>query len=38
MVGPARFIHAYQGQAVVVSALVPQWRNRIAAAFEFPRI
>ena len=38
MVGPSRFIHAYQGQEVVVSALVPQWRNRIAAAFEFPRI
>jgi NlpC/P60 family putative phage cell wall peptidase len=38
MVGPGRFIHAYQGQEVVVSALVPQWRNRIAAAFEFPRI
>lgn len=38
MVAKERFIHAYQGQAVVVSALVPQWRNRIAAAFAFPKI
>ncbi|MGB3389823.1 MAG: NlpC/P60 family protein [Pseudaminobacter sp.] len=37
LVGQDRFIHAYQGQAVVVSALVPQWRNRIAAAFAFPQ-
>lgn len=33
---PGRFIHAYQGHSVIVSALVPQWRNRIAAAFAFP--
>ena len=31
-----RFIHAYQGSAVVSSALVPQWRRRIAGAFAFP--
>lgn len=31
-----RFIHAYQGSAVVASALVPQWRNRIAGVFAFP--
>ena len=31
------FIHAYQGGgSVTVSALVPQWRKRIAAAFAFP--
>jgi len=31
------FIHAYQGGgAVTVSALVPQWRRRIAAVFAFP--
>jgi NlpC/P60 family putative phage cell wall peptidase len=31
------FIHAYEGGgAVIVSALVPQWRRRIAAAFAFP--
>lgn len=31
-----RFIHAYEGHAVMVSALVPQWRRRIAAVFAFP--
>jgi NlpC/P60 family putative phage cell wall peptidase len=31
------FIHAYQGGGTVtVSALVPQWRKRIAAVFAFP--
>jgi NlpC/P60 family putative phage cell wall peptidase len=31
------FVHAYEGAgAVVRSALVPQWRRRIAAAFAFP--
>lgn len=33
-----RFIHAYQGSAVVASALVPQWRRRIAGVFAFPPI
>jgi NlpC/P60 family putative phage cell wall peptidase len=33
----ASFIHAYEGAgAVVRSALVPQWRKRIAATFAFP--
>ena len=36
MVAPDRFIHAYQGQAVLVSALVPHWRRRIAGVFLFP--
>lgn len=31
-----RFIHAYQGHSVMASALVPQWRNRIAGIFSFP--
>lgn len=30
------FVHAYEGSAVVVSALVPQWRRRIAGVFAFP--
>ena len=34
--GGDRFVHAYQGSAVTVSALVPQWRRRIAAVFAFP--
>ncbi len=38
LVAPDRFVHAYEGSAVVVSALVPQWRRRIAAAFVFPDI
>lgn len=29
-------IHAYEGHAVAVSPLVPAWRSRIAAAFQFP--
>ncbi len=31
-----RFIHAYEGHSVTLSALVPQWRQRIAAVFTFP--
>ena len=31
-----RFIHAYEGNSVMCSALVPQWRQRIAAVFAFP--
>ncbi|WP_292893280.1 MULTISPECIES: NlpC/P60 family protein [unclassified Nitratireductor] len=30
------FVHAYEGAAVVVSPLVPQWRRRIAGVFAFP--
>lgn len=33
---PERFIHAYEGHAVLESALVPQWRRRVAGAFAFP--
>lgn len=33
---PQHFIHAYQGHAVTESALVPQWRRRIAGVFELP--
>ena len=36
LVSPTHFIHAYQGIAVSVSALVPAWRRRIAAVFAFP--
>lgn len=32
----ARLIHAYQGHAVMISPLVPQWRRRIAGVFAFP--
>lgn len=31
-----RFIHAYHGHRVLSSALVPQWRRRIAGVFSFP--
>lgn len=34
--GSDRFVHAYEGSAVTVSALVPQWRRRIAGVFAFP--
>jgi NlpC/P60 family putative phage cell wall peptidase len=33
---PDRFVHAYEGSAVVESALVPQWRRRVAGVFAFP--
>jgi NlpC/P60 family putative phage cell wall peptidase len=34
--GNDRFIHAYERSAVLASPLVPQWRKRIAAIFDFP--
>lgn len=36
MTGEGAFAHAYEGSAVVVSALVPQWRRRIAGVFALP--
>jgi len=36
LTGPGHFVHAYQGHAVTVSALVPQWQRRIAGVFAFP--
>jgi NlpC/P60 family putative phage cell wall peptidase len=30
------FVHAYGGHAVTVSALVPQWRRRVAGVFRIP--
>ncbi len=36
LVAPDKFVHAYEGCAVTVSPLVPQWRRRIAGAFAFP--
>jgi NlpC/P60 family putative phage cell wall peptidase len=37
LVDDTSFVHAYEGAgAVVRSALVPQWRRRIAATFAFP--
>jgi NlpC/P60 family putative phage cell wall peptidase len=30
------FLHAYEGHSVMVSALVPQWRRKIAGVFAFP--
>lgn len=33
-----RFIHAYEGHAVCASALVPQWKRRIAGVFSFPEV
>ncbi|MBN9076942.1 MAG: peptidase P60 [Rhizobiales bacterium 65-79] len=37
-VADERFIHAYQGHSVLVSALVPHWRRRIAGVFAFPEL
>lgn len=33
---PHRFIHAYEGHSVLESALIPQWRKRLAGVFAFP--
>jgi NlpC/P60 family putative phage cell wall peptidase len=38
LVAPDAFVHAYEGAAVMVTTLVPQWRQRIAGAFAFPPI
>ena len=35
MANENRFIHAYEGHRVMASALVPQWRKRIAGIFIF---
>ena len=35
---PDRIIHAYWGHCVVETRLVPWWKRRIAAAYEFPNI
>ena len=35
LVSEHSFIHAYEGHSVMISALVPQWRSRIAAVFSF---
>lgn len=35
---PTRFVHAYDGSAVVESPLGPWWRRRLAAAFAFPGV
>lgn len=35
---PNKFIHAYERISVTQSSLVPSWRRRIAAVFEFPSI
>lgn len=37
-IDPVRFIHAYQGTSVTISALAPQWRRRIAGVFTFPNL
>lgn len=34
--GNDRFLHAYERHAVMESALIPQWRRRIAGLFLFP--
>ena len=34
--GPERFIHAYEGTAVVSSPLSEPWRRRVAGLFRFP--
>ena len=36
--GEDRIIHAYWGRSVCETRLVPWWRRRIAAAFQFPNL
>jgi NlpC/P60 family putative phage cell wall peptidase len=31
-----RMIHAYEGQMVTISAIVPSWHRRLAGVFSFP--
>ena len=37
VVGQDLFVHAYEGMAVSLSALAPQWRKRIAGVFSFTK-
>lgn len=34
----AWFLHAYEGHAVTISPLIPQWRRKIAGVFAFPEV
>ena len=36
MAEDGRFIHAYERHCIMASALVPQWRRRLATVFAFP--
>jgi NlpC/P60 family putative phage cell wall peptidase len=36
LVEPGRFVHAYEGHAVMVSALAPAWSRRVAGVFAWP--
>lgn len=36
LVAADRFVHAYQDHGVTLTRMVPQWRQRLAAAFAFP--
>lgn len=38
LTAPTRFVHAYDGSAVVESPLGSWWRRRLAAAFAFPGV
>ena len=38
LVGPDRFIHAWERAGVVETRLAAPWRSRIAAAFRFPEV
>jgi NlpC/P60 family putative phage cell wall peptidase len=38
LVSEQAFIHAYEGHAVMISTLAPQWRSRIAGVFAFKPI
>ncbi|MCE1235098.1 MAG: NlpC/P60 family protein [Hyphomicrobiales bacterium] len=38
LTAPTRFVHAYDGSAVVESPLGAWWRRRLAAAFAFPGV
>ncbi|MEI4482320.1 MULTISPECIES: NlpC/P60 family protein [unclassified Phyllobacterium] len=37
LTSPDSFTHAYEGHCVMDSALIPQWRRRIAGVFGFPQ-
>jgi len=38
MTGPNRFVHAHDGARVAEVPLVPGWRRRICATFDFPNL
>ncbi|GGY53251.1 hypothetical protein GCM10007148_23110 [Parvularcula lutaonensis] len=38
LIAPDRFVHAYEGQAVISTPLSEFWQTRISGVFAFPEV